>query len=198
VRLTITETPRFEESKARGERVRIPTLTVLRRHTKMLVAGTLLSLATFTLFYLMIVFALSWGTTALGYGREKFLLMQLFDTLFFAVMIPVSAILAERGRRNAMLGITGAIFLFGLILAPMFEAGTGGALGMMALGLALMGMTGRWFQSCFRRRCAIRGARWRSTLRGFWGRALRRILRRGWRRIGACSGWGTTCARRRC
>ena len=46
-----------------------------------------------------------------------------------------------RDRRNAMLGITGAIFLFGLILAPMFEAGTGGALGMMALGLALMGMT---------------------------------------------------------
>jgi len=141
VRLTITETPRFEESKARGERVRVPTLTVLRSHTKMLVAGTLLSLATFTLFYLMIVFALSWGTTALGFSREKFLLMQLFDTLFFAVMIPVSAILAERGRRNAMLGITGAIFLFGLILAPMFEAGTGGALGMMALGLALMGMT---------------------------------------------------------
>jgi len=141
VRLTITETPRFEESRARGERVRIPTLTVLRSHTKMLVAGTLLSLATFTLFYLMIVFALSWGTTALGFSREKFLLMQLFDTLFFAVMIPVSAILAERGRRNAMLAITGAIFLFGLILAPMFEAGTGGALGMMAVGLTLMGMT---------------------------------------------------------
>ena len=69
--------------------------------------------------------------------RDEHLNGQLFDTLFFAVMIPVSAILAERGRRNAMLGITGAIFLFGLILAPMFEAGTGGALGMMALGLAL-------------------------------------------------------------
>jgi MFS family permease len=67
--------------------------------------------------------------------------MQLFDTLFFAVMIPVSAVLAERGRRKAMLAVTGAIFLFGLILAPMFEAGTGGALAMMALGLALMGMT---------------------------------------------------------
>ena len=36
------------------------------------------SLATFVLFYLMTVFALSWGTTALGYSREKFLVMQLF------------------------------------------------------------------------------------------------------------------------
>ena len=67
--------------------------------------------------------------------------MQLFDTLFFALMIPVSAILAERGRRSAMLWITGAIFLFGLILAPMFAGGTGGALGMMALGMSLMGLT---------------------------------------------------------
>ena len=36
-----------------------------------------MSLATFVLFYLMTVFALSWGTTALGYNREKFLVMQL-------------------------------------------------------------------------------------------------------------------------
>jgi MFS family permease len=40
-----------------------------------------------------------------------------------------------------MLWITCAIFLFGLILAPMFEGGAGGALGMMALGLSLMGLT---------------------------------------------------------
>jgi len=67
--------------------------------------------------------------------------MQLLDTLFFALMIPVSAILAERGRRSAMLWITGAIVLFGLIFAPMFAGGTGGALGMMAMGMSLMGLT---------------------------------------------------------
>jgi hypothetical protein len=45
---------------------------VFRDHAKPLVAGILVCLATFVLFYLMIVFALSWGTTALGIGREKF------------------------------------------------------------------------------------------------------------------------------
>jgi len=30
----------------------------------------------------MTVFALAWGTSALGYSREKFLLMQLFTISF--------------------------------------------------------------------------------------------------------------------
>jgi metabolite-proton symporter len=141
VRLTITETPVFEKAMHRGEQERLPVIAVFRNHKRNLVAGTVLCLATFVLFYLMIVFALSWGTTALGYSREKFLLMQLFDTLFFAATIPISAVLAERGRRRAMLWITAGIFLFGLILAPMFTAGTAGALGMMAVGLTLMGLT---------------------------------------------------------
>ena len=141
VRLTITETPVFAASLKRGEQEKLPVLTVFRDYLKPLVAGILLCLATFVLFYLMIVFALSWGTTALGIGREKFLLMQLFATLFFAVMIPISAMLAEQGRRRAMLWITVAIFLFGPVLAPMFQAGAGGALGMMIVGLSLMGLT---------------------------------------------------------
>ena len=141
VRLTITETPVFEQSMHRGEQVRLPVVAVFRDHKRHLVAGTVLCLATFVLFYLMIVFALPWGTTALGFSREKFLLMQLFDTLFFAVTVPVSAMLAEHGRRRAMLWITTGIFLFGLVLAPLFAAGTLGALSMMALGLTLMGLT---------------------------------------------------------
>ncbi len=65
-----------------------------------LVAAVLVCFATFVLFYLMTVFALSWGTTALGYHRETFLLIQLFGIVFFAVTIPISALLAERGRRR--------------------------------------------------------------------------------------------------
>jgi MFS family permease len=93
------------------------------------------------LFYLMTVFALSWGTSALGFSRGKFLVMQLADIAFFALTIPISALIAEHGRRRAMLWITIAIFLFGFVMGPIFQAGTWGALGMMALGLALMGLT---------------------------------------------------------
>ncbi|MBM3773168.1 MAG: MHS family MFS transporter, partial [Acidimicrobiia bacterium] len=141
VRLTITETPVFERSRRKHAQVRVPAFTVFARHTKMLVAGTMLSLATFVLFYLMTVFTLSWGTTALGFNRETFLIMQLFGIVCFALTIPMGARLAEGGRRRTLIWVTVAISLFGLVMAPMFVAGATGALLTMALGLALMGLT---------------------------------------------------------
>jgi metabolite-proton symporter len=141
VRLTITETPVFRDALSRRERVKVPMLTVFREHPGTVVIGTLVALATFVLFYLMTVFALSWGTTALGYSRQKFLVMQLFAVVFFAIFIPVGAMLAERGRRIALLWITAAIAAFGIVMAPMFLAGTMRAVLMMTVGLSLMGLT---------------------------------------------------------
>jgi metabolite-proton symporter len=141
VRLTITETPVFREALSRQERVRVPMLDVVSKFPMPLLIGTVSSLATFVLFYLMTVFALSWGTTALHYSRNEFLLLQLIGIIFFAATIPLSAVLAERGRRRTLLWVTVAIALFGLVMAPMFSAGTRGAAAMMILGLSLMGMT---------------------------------------------------------
>jgi metabolite-proton symporter len=139
VRLTITETPVFRD--ALGRRERVPMLVVFRDHRRALLVGTFVSLATFVLFYLMTVFALSWGTSALGYSREKFLVMQLFGIVFFALGIPIGAVLAERGRRHTLLWVTAAIGAFGLVLAPMFMAGTIGAAMTLVVGLFLMGLT---------------------------------------------------------
>ncbi len=57
-------------------------VTVLRDHAGTLFLGVLVSLTAFQIFYLMTVFSLSWGTSALHYTREKFLVMQLFAILF--------------------------------------------------------------------------------------------------------------------
>ena len=141
VRLAIAETPVFREALKRQEPVKVPMLVVFRDYPTRLVAGTLSSLATFVLFYLMTVFALSWGTTALGYGRETFLLMQLVGVLCFGLTIPLAARLAERGRRRMMIWATISIGAFGFVMAPMFTAGFAGAVLAMALGLALMGLT---------------------------------------------------------
>jgi metabolite-proton symporter len=142
VRLTITETPVFRETIERQERVKVPVFVVFRDYPRTLVIGTMVSLATFVLFYLITVFALAWGTTALGYSREQFLLMQLFGILFFALTIPLSALFAERGgRRHTFLWVTSSIAVFGLIMAPMFEASAAGALVALAVGMSLMGLT---------------------------------------------------------
>lgn len=141
VRLSITETPVFAAAQKRAERVSVPMLVVLHKHTGQVITGILVCLATFVLFYLMIVFALSWGTTALHYDRGTFLTMQLSGIVFFALGIPVSAWLAERGRKPVMIGVSVLIALYGFALAPLFEAGTRGALAMLIVGLTLMGLT---------------------------------------------------------
>jgi MFS family permease len=67
--------------------------------------------------------------------------MQLLGVLCFAATIPLAAVLAERARRRTLIGVTIAIGLFGLVMAPIFTAGPIGALLAMAIGLSLMGMT---------------------------------------------------------
>ena len=129
------------EAAQREQRVKLPMFVVLRDFPGTLVKGILASLATFVLFYLMTVFALSWGTTALHYSRATFLIIQLVGIVFFAATIPLSAALAERGRRITLLWVTVGIGAFGLVLAPMLTAGIGGATLAMVVGLSLMGLT---------------------------------------------------------
>jgi metabolite-proton symporter len=140
VRLKISETPVFREAIVREERVKVPMLTVFRDHPRTLILGTLISLTAFVLFYLVTVFALSWGTRKLGYTREEFLLIQLFGILFFAVTIPWSAKLAEQGRRRMLMMVNAAIFVFGLLMAPMLSAGLIGTIAAVVIGMSLMGL----------------------------------------------------------
>ena len=140
VRLTITETPVFREAIKRSGRVEVPMVTIIKHHAGTLVLGVLVSLTAFQIFYLMTVFTLSYGTSTLGYTREKFLVMQLFAILFFAAFTPISALLAENGRRRMLMWVNIGIFLFGLVMAPLFVAGTAGAVTMMVLGMTLVGL----------------------------------------------------------
>ena len=143
VRLRITETPEFKTAIDKAERVETPILTLLARHKFALLTGTLAGMATFVLFYLMTVFALGWGTAAMGYSREQFLPIQLLGVCFFGLFIPLSALAADRwGQGRTLLVTSIGIALFGLVLAPLF--GSGGLAGVVAffvIGFSLMGCT---------------------------------------------------------
>ena len=138
VRLSITETPVFEEARKRVHPESVPLVSVFRHHARQVLAGILVCMATFVLFYLMIVFTLDWGTTELHYNRSTFLIYLLIGTIPFALMIPVAAWIAERGRRKTMIVVSVLIAVFGLALAPLF---TSNALVMLLVGLSLMGLT---------------------------------------------------------
>jgi metabolite-proton symporter len=143
VRLRISETPAFKRAMENDERVAVPLFSVFARHAMLLMLGTFAALATFVLFYLMTVFALSWGISALGYTRQQFLPIQMLGVVFFGLTIPLSAWLADRfGRRAVLLSATVLIGIFGLLFQPLFGSGnTVSVIAFMILGLALMGLT---------------------------------------------------------
>jgi metabolite-proton symporter len=176
VRLTIAETPVFREALEREERARVPMFDVIRDHGGTVVLGILSSLATFVLFYLLTVFSLSWGTTALGFDRPTFLLIQLGGIVFFALGIPVGAVLAERGRRRLLLGVTVAIAAFGFAMAPLFSAGAWGVIVAMVVGMVLMGMTygplGTTLSELFPTRIRYTGSSLAFNLAGIFGASL--------------------------
>jgi metabolite-proton symporter len=143
VRLKIAETPAFAKVVEKQERVSVPFVAVVKDHTSTLVLGTVMALATFVLFYFMTVFSLSWGTTALGYGRDLFLPIQMIGVVFFGLAIPLSAVLADRyGRRRVLFWTSVAIGAFGFLLPVLFTADSvAGVTAFFVIGFALMGFT---------------------------------------------------------
>ena len=143
VRLSITETPAFKRAMESNVRVRVPVGAVLGRYFGPMLAGTFGALATFVLFYLMTVFALGYGTTALGYSRQEFLLLQMAGMVFFALGIPISALYGDRTTaRHAMLLATAIIAVFGLLFPMLFQSGHPALTFLfLAAGLFIMGWT---------------------------------------------------------
>jgi len=176
VRLTISETPVFRQAVQREHRVKVPMLAVFKEFPDTLVLGIMASLATFVLFYLMTVFALSWGTTALGYSRATFLVIQLVGVLFFAITIPISARIAERGRRSTLIWVTVGIIAFGFVMGPMLSSGLAGATMTMIVGLSLMGLTygplGTVLSELFPTRVRYTGSSLTFNLAGIFGASL--------------------------
>ncbi|HTJ11298.1 MAG TPA: MFS transporter [Dinghuibacter sp.] len=143
VRLKLTETPDFLKVMEKNERVKVPVADVFVKHTRAIVLGTAAAITTFLLFYLMTVFTLSWGTSALHYAKGSFLIAQMISMLFFGIGIPLSALLADKhGRGSILMLATAGIFIFGLSFAPFFSTGSLFVTGVfLSVGMFLMGLT---------------------------------------------------------
>jgi len=143
VRLSISETPEFEANKKKNKTLAIPFMTVFKEHGKPLFLGTFIALATFVLFYLMTVFIASWAITDLHMTREKFLENQISSVAFFALLIPISAVLADRyGRKRILMTASILIIIFGILLGYLLGSSDSiNILITLSIGMALMGFT---------------------------------------------------------
>jgi metabolite-proton symporter len=152
VRLRLAETPVFTRALARGERVKAPLAEVMRNNWRPLILGTFVMLATYTLFYVVNTWTLSYGIRArppkgngLGIGYMNFLQMQLISVLFFAALLPVVGRLADRfGRRSTLLVSTLALVAYGAAFGPLLTVGHAthaSVLTFLIIGMSLMGFS---------------------------------------------------------
>lgn len=143
VRMKIAETPDFEQVIKNDLRVKFPAATIIRQYPGRLFTGIFAAATTFLLFYLMSVFTLSWATQSLHYSRSLYLNAQILSVVFFALGIPVAALLADRfGRINTLIVATGLILFFGMLFSTLFLSGNEGLLFFFqSLGMLLMGFT---------------------------------------------------------
>ncbi|MDV7173160.1 MFS transporter [Gordonia amicalis] len=153
VRLKLTETPVFAKAVEEGKKVKAPLAEVVKSNWRELVAGTFIMVATYTLFYIVTTWIISYGTgkvtdasgVKLSIGYADFLELQLIAVLFFAACVPISGRLADLfGRRAFLLVVTAAIIVFGLCFELILDPSSmtdGTMLFFLILGMTLMGLT---------------------------------------------------------
>jgi metabolite-proton symporter len=178
IRLKIQETPDFVRIMNNQQRVKLPLVDVFVKHTKAIFLGTVATIVTFLVFYLMTVFTLSWGTSALHYPKDDLLIAQMISMLFFALGIPLSAVLADRkGTSNMLLISSTGIFILGLFFAPLFTNGNFfitvifQSIGMLLMGLNY-GPIGTALAEIFPPQVRYTGASLCFTMAGILGASL--------------------------
>ncbi|WP_241630335.1 MFS transporter [Rosenbergiella nectarea] len=147
VRVSLHESPVFTQAQHAQQHVSLPISTLFQKHFRAMVLGTFIMLATYTLFYIMTVYSMSYGTTpapqGLGFSRNSFLWMLMVAVIGFGVAIPIAGILADRfGRRPTMIAITLLIIVFALLFPTILASGSQWwVMLFLTLGLTIMGLT---------------------------------------------------------
>ncbi|ELW9440742.1 MHS family MFS transporter [Pluralibacter gergoviae] len=148
VRVSLHETPVFAKVAAAKKQVKVPLGTLLSKHLRLTILGTFIMLATYTLFYIMTVYSMTYSTAplpvGLGLPRNAVLWMLMMAVIGFGVMVPIAGVLADRfGRRKSMITITTLIILFGLfVFQPLLGSGNPTLImAFLLIGLSLMGLT---------------------------------------------------------
>ena len=135
VRSRLQDAPEFEQVKAKRETSTVPFTELLRRHPRVLALASLASIAPPAVGYTVIVYMLSYGTTALDYERTTLLTLIMLSTVVWVATIVVAALLSDRyGSRR--------VFIIGAVTAviwpvPMFALVNTGSAGLAGLAFAV-------------------------------------------------------------
>lgn len=140
VRVRMSETPVFQKAVKEDRVVKSP-LHELAKYWKQVVLGTCAMGITYTLFYLLGTWSLSYGVKTLGFAQTEYLKLELGAVFFFAAFIVVGCLAADKyGRRPVVLLATLLTVVFSFF-APQLLA-TQNAINVflfLSVGFCLMG-----------------------------------------------------------
>ncbi|NEG54997.1 MFS transporter [Bifidobacterium platyrrhinorum] len=141
VRLRMTETPIFRKAVANDRVVKHP-LRSLVPYWKEVLLGTFAMGITYTLFYVLGTWSLSYGVKVMNppFSQNEYLAMQMTSVVFFAIFILISCIYSDRiGRKKVLITTTALTLVFSLFAMHLLQHNVLTVMVFLCVGFALMG-----------------------------------------------------------
>jgi metabolite-proton symporter len=183
IRLTIAESPEFEQVRERSARVKLPVAEAIRRHPKEIlpVAGTYLSQGVFA--YITMSYLVGYASKEVGIARPQVLFGVFLASVVAVVLYAVFGALGDKwGRKTTYL--LGAVLML-LTIAPAFALINSGSAVNFTLAIVLVfgiamapagGVTGSLFSMVFTPEVRYSGASVGYTLSQILGSAFAPLI----------------------
>lgn len=143
IRHRLSETPLFRMAQKENTVAKAPLAKVFKENWRQVLQGTLTMSVSYTFFFLLSTWSLSYATTALGFANKEWLLMLMGSIVAFAATILYSSLMADKfGRKKVLLLGTVLIAAFAMIF-PFFLNGShnvAGGLFFLVVGFLAMGV----------------------------------------------------------
>jgi MFS family permease len=141
-RLRIVVTPEYTTLFESGELQPTPVLQTIRHDWRNIIIGALAPLASFALFHMVTVFALSYVFLYTEEAPSDFLVIETASAVVCLLAIVLSGYLADRIGRRWLLGASAVAIAVYSIFAPLLlEGGNWGEIAYMVIGFALLGLS---------------------------------------------------------
>ncbi|KAB7790434.1 MFS transporter [Bifidobacterium leontopitheci] len=141
VRIRMTETPIFRKAAAEDRVVKHP-LAALLPYWKEVLLGTFAMGITYTLFYVLGTWSLSYGVKVMqpAFTQNEYLAMQMVSVLFFAVFIVISCLYADKlGRKTVLITATLCTLVFSIFAMQSLTHNVTGVMLFLCVGFCCMG-----------------------------------------------------------
>jgi MFS family permease len=141
-RLRIVVTPEYTTLFESGELQPTPVLETIKHDWRNIIIGAFAPLASFALFHMVTVFALSYVFLYTDDSPSNFLVIETASATVCLGAIVLSGYLADRIGRRWLLGASAVAIAVYSIFAPLLlEGGNTGEIAYMVIGFALLGIS---------------------------------------------------------